>query len=223
MVSIITPVFGKSHLTSEFIKGLIPFIKPDDELIIVDNNSPDNTLSVLNTMKRAIDFDLKIYSHSKNVGFGGANNIGANLAKNNKLLFLSNDVQILGDVVNVAETYLDEKPRDAIGPRLLNYDTGWNTFNEVGTIPYLEGFCFAIRREIFDMVGGFDEKIFIDMEDLDLSYRLHLAGIGLAQVAMPVMHTLGGSFSGLNSPRLDYTLQSQAYFLRKWHLTKKHD
>lgn len=220
MISIITPVFGKSHLTAEYIRELIPYIRPEDELIIVDNNSPDNTLAVLNTMKRQIDFDLTIYSHSKNVGFGGANNIGARLARSDKFLFISNDVQILGDVVGLVDNYLSENPRDAIGPRVLNHDTGWNTFKETGIIPYIEGFCFAVRREVFNMVGGFDDNIFIDMEDLDLSYRLHLAGIGLAQVNMPVMHSLGGSFSGLSNPRLDYTLQSQAYFMKKWNLTK---
>jgi len=223
MVSIITPVFGKAHLTIEFVKQLSPYLTGNHELIIVDNDSPDHTLAALSTLKRSTDVDLTIYSHSKNVGFGKANNIGVNIAKYDKLLFISNDVQVLGDVVGLVDEYLNNSPRNAVGARLLNYNTGWNNFNETGVIPYIEGFCFAVRREVFDMVGGFDENIFIDMEDLDLSYRLHLAGIGLAQIGMPVMHTLGGSFSGLSSSRLDYTLQSQAYFLRKWHLTKKND
>lgn len=221
MISIITPVFGKSQITSEFIQGIAPYMKDDDELIIVDNNSPDNTLAVLGIAKKSFPINIQILSNSKNLGFGTANNLGASLAKNNKLLFISNDVKVVGDILSTVILALDANPRDAIGPRLIDINTGWNTFNEVGVIPYLEGFCFAMRKEVFNMVGGFDENIFIDMEDLDLCFRLHLAGIGLRSVALPVMHELGGSFSSLPSPRLDYTLQSQAYFLKKWGFTKR--
>ena len=125
MLSIITPVFGKSDLTANFVRQISGWLRPDDELIIIDNNSPDNTLSTLNILKKTSPkLNLKIFSHSQNVGFGGANNIGANLAVNNKLLFISNDVEILGDVVTSVDNYLEEYPRRAVGPRLLNYNTG---------------------------------------------------------------------------------------------------
>ena len=44
---------------------------------------------------------------------------------------------------------------------------------EVG---YLSGACFAVRRDAFDAVGGFDASYFLYHEDLDLSLRLRLAG-----------------------------------------------
>lgn len=219
-ISIITPVFGKSSLTSEFIQSLVPYLD-DAELIIVDNNSPDNTLATLGTAKKLYpDVDLTIISNSKNLGFGAANNIGASLAKADKLLFISNDVKILGDVVAPVVEYLNSHGRDACGPNLLAHDTGWNTFKEYGTVAYLEGFCFATHKAHFDLVGGFDEKFFLDMEDLDLCLRLHIAGVGLAQLNLPVLHSLGGSFSGLSVPRMDITLQSLAYFMRKYNFTR---
>jgi len=38
------------------------------------------------------------------------------------------------------------------------------------------GAAFAMRRELFDKLGGFDEDMFLYMEDTDLSLRAQLAG-----------------------------------------------
>jgi GT2 family glycosyltransferase len=71
------------------------------------------------------------------------------------------------------------------------------------------------------MVKGFDENFFLDMEDLDISYSLHLAGVALAQINLPLMHQLGGSFDQLGISRDSITQQSLSYFLQKWNLHRR--
>ncbi|MGQ0617092.1 MAG: glycosyltransferase [Acidimicrobiia bacterium] len=61
----------------------------------------------------------------------------------------------------------------------------------------LAAVAILVRRAAFDAVGGFDEEFFLYGEDIDLSYRLGLAGWVL--VALPVewaVHASGGSSAG---------------------------
>jgi len=219
-LSIITPIFNKATMTANYINTLVQYMDDDVELIIIDNNSSDNSLNILASARKLFPTkNIKIYSHNKNVGFGAANNAGAKLASSENLLFISNDVVVVGDFITPTVEFLTANVA-LCGPHLYSFDTGWNTFKETSVIPYVEGFCMAIQKTQFNMVQGFDEKFFLDMEDLDLSYRLHLAGVALAQLNLPVVHQLGGSFDQLNVNRSDITEQSLAYFMQKWNLTR---
>lgn len=220
-VSVVTPLYNKANMTGDYINSIMNYID-DNELILINNGSLDNTINVVGTAQKLFGQikDITFISKGKNLGFGGGNNLGASLAKNDILLFLSNDVVLLGDFITPIKQYLEQNSRVAIGPRLIAWNAGWNSYKEDSAIPYLEGFCFAVRKEHFNMIGGFDEQFFLDMEDMDLCYRLRFAGIALAQIDLPVLHSLGGSFSTLNRSREDITLESQQKFMKKWGLHK---
>lgn len=227
--SIITPLFNRSDLTAEFLKSVTKYMNNETELILVDNNSGDNTLQLLAGTKKLYNkYNITIISNSTNLGFGTANNIGVKLAKGENIIFISNDVKIMGDFITPMMDYLDKHNNRAVGPRLIRTGTGWNdcfrnkiTGEDIGVISYLEGFCFGLKRAIFQAVGGFPEQIFIDYEDIFLSYKLHLMGVGLSQIQLPLEHSLGGSFGTLSDARIKYTLASQQIFMDYWGFTKK--
>jgi hypothetical protein len=43
-------------------------------------------------------------------------------------------------------------------------------------VDWIDGACLVVRREAYDQVGAFDEKIFLNAEDWDWCYRIRKAG-----------------------------------------------
>ena len=60
-------------------------------------------------------------------------------------------------------------------------------------IDVISGAFFMVRREALDRVGGFDEEFFMYGEDIDLSYRLQMAGFENYYLPYPILHYKGES------------------------------
>jgi GT2 family glycosyltransferase len=73
----------------------------------------------------------------------------------------------------------------------------WERFEEVfGAC----GAAFMIRREVFEALSGFDEDFFLVFEDVDLSYRVRLAGHRCLYVPTArVRHTVSGTLGCLSA------------------------
>lgn len=68
---------------------------------------------------------------------------------------------------------------------------------EEGPCGWLSGSCLLVRREAFELVGGFDEGFFMYFEDLDLCERIGRAGYDVVYVpSVTVRHTGAHSTSG---------------------------
>jgi hypothetical protein len=97
-------------------------------------------------------------------------------------IVLSNDVLCTGPFAHTLEEYGDG---DLVGPLLKEIDIA-----PVGLVHYLEGWCVAIPRRIWDTIGGWDEAMRVSSyEDVEYSHRARVNGFGLVEdKALPFVH-----------------------------------
>lgn len=94
MISIIVPAYNSEPYIKECIDSVILQEFHDCELIIVDDYSTDNTLSICQAYEKQHDI-IKVFSNSSNLGEGLTRNVGINNAKGDYLLFLDSDDKLL--------------------------------------------------------------------------------------------------------------------------------
>jgi GT2 family glycosyltransferase len=119
-LSIILVNWNCLAFTEECVASIFATVKDVDfEVIVVDNASADAPCqSLANRFP-----DVKLLLSEKNLGFGGANNLGARSSSAKLLFFLNPDTLLLGNAVQRMLNELMSRPRAGIiGCRLLNPD-----------------------------------------------------------------------------------------------------
>ncbi|MEM6687464.1 MAG: glycosyltransferase family 2 protein, partial [Bacteroidota bacterium] len=174
----------------------------DAEIIVIDNNSPDDSCD----MMRTIFPEIKLIANQENVGFAKANNQGVQVAKGEYVCILNPDTIVAEDtftqILEFAQTvenlgivgcklidgsgaFLPESKRNIPTPivsvkKILgNSNSGYYSEldkKEIGKVDILVGAFMLLKKSVYDTVGGFDEDYFMYGEDIDLSYKIRKAG-----------------------------------------------
>jgi GT2 family glycosyltransferase len=85
-----------------------------------------------------------------------------------------------------------------------------------GIVDQVIGAYFLIRRSVFEALGGFDERFFVYLEDVDLAYRARRLGYPSYFLAdVPVYHKEMASSGQVRGHRLFYLLRSRTQYARK--------
>ena len=93
-------------------------------------------------------------------------------------------------------------------------------------VDHVIGAFYLIRKSLFESLGGFDERFFVYLEDLDLSLRARQAGWRSVYLATATaFHAGGGTSKQVKAARLFYSLRSRLLYgfkhfseLRAWAL-----
>lgn len=104
---------------------------------------------------------------------------------------------------------------DRLIPRLGHFMAEW-PHDRTREVDHVIGAFFLVRRSIFDALGGFDERFFVYLEDLDFSYRAHQTGWRTVYLAdAQAFHTGGGTSNQIKARRLFYALRSRLLYAFK--------
>lgn len=203
-LSIIILSFNTKKLTLDCVKSALKnykenISKKEIEIIVVDNNSLDGSVLALNAIK-----EIKLIKNKNNFGFSKGNNIGAKKAFGKYILFLNSDTEVLDNNFLQMTRFMDENPKIGIlGAKLLDKNgypqksmgNFYNMFNlflsliglermglvkktseRTEKVDWVSGASLMIRSDLFRKLKGFDEKIFMYMEDVELCFRAKKAG-----------------------------------------------
>ncbi len=130
--SVIIPVFNEEGNIGELIKKTKLLLNPDDELILVDDGSSDNTI------KEIKENNCILISLEKNMGKGYAMRMGIERANGDYIIFMGGDGQ--DDPLEI-DLLLQEVKNGfdyVIGSRFLNFDSSDNRFSDKAVLPVNE-------------------------------------------------------------------------------------
>lgn len=83
-------------------------------------------------------------------------------------------------------------------------------------VDHVMGAFYLMRREVFYGVGGFDQRYFVYLEDVDLSKEVHDAGWGIWYLTeAQAFHVGGGTSRQVKVHRLFYSLRSRLLYAFK--------
>ena len=93
--------------------------------------------------------------------------------------------------------------------------TDWDHLQDAD-VDHVIGAFYAMRRDLFERLGGFDERFFVYLEDLDLSRRIRQHGLRIRFLAAPASFHLGGGLSqNIKARRLFYATRSRILYAYK--------
>jgi len=182
LVSIIIPNFNSSKTISKCLDAIFSSDYKNFEIIIVDDKSTDNCLETIK------NYPVRLIKNKKNLGAAYSRNAGAKSAKGEILVFIDSDVVVKKDTLG---RILDDfKKMPYIGAvqtiyshkcRFKNpssqYKAMYNHYsfscNKSKFIPTIASYCSAVKKKVFDKIGGFDANMIKSYsEDDEFGYRL---------------------------------------------------
>lgn len=186
-----------THNSSRWIPAFLETLKeldyPADKLSLyfVDNASTDNTVELLESFKSSSTHDYHDVNVLKqgNLGFGCGHDAAIQQGKNAFVLITNVDLTFNPDTLRkaVQRAYFDDEDVASWELRQKPYEhpkycdpvtleTNWSSHA-----------CILFRRSAYEKTGGYEPRIFMYGEDVELSYRFRSLGYKLRYVPNAVV------------------------------------
>jgi GT2 family glycosyltransferase len=236
-VSVVIPNWNGRRWLPECLRSLAAQTDPADEVIVVDNGSDDGSLEYLRDEHPRVT----MLAQRRNTGFAYAANRGIEAASGELVALINTDVVLSPDWLQRMAAALSARPAAASAackmlslsePGVL-YDAGDilrrdgaceqrgrftpddGAYDEPGEVFGACAGAALYRRDAVLRVGGFDERYFAYLEDVDLALRLRLTGWTCAYEPAVCWHAGEGSSAQLRGGHLPLVTRNTVLLVAK--------
>ena len=219
------------------------------QIIVIDNDSKDGSVEFLKTFSKKHPNNFKLILNNENTGFGKANNQGVKIADSDYILLLNSDTVTLDDSIEKLIKYYkkNEGVVHFAGAKLFNKDMTpqpstapfftplivfaalflrgdyWgltrSSPNIEKKVDWVSGACILTKKEYYNKINGFDEGVFMYMDEVDLLYRASLKGLNTYFFPEAKFIHIGFASSGSKSYPVIQVFRGLIYFYKQ-HYSK---
>ena len=139
---IILSYFGEKSL-SETVDAVLNSHFPAEkfEIIIVDNNSQDNSHQIIDQYRKKYPQQIKTLFLPQNIGFACGNNEGFKIARGKYSILLNNDCLVDPDWLPELIKTADSDPKAfSIGSKIMLYPANKNVIQNAGSFVFQDGY-----------------------------------------------------------------------------------
>lgn len=177
---------------------------PHFEVIVLDDAS--DISDVQKVVEEFKIWGVKYYRSEHSLGVAGSRNFLMRIAKGDILCIIDDDAHFASDqaLVCIARVFKYRSEVGIVAVKVLDYKAKHPRLllpfpkmvlrrkpwleNTPGYVGYYVGTCHAIRREVLDKCGGYEELLVYGEEELDLAYRALQAGFHIWYDPRVVVH-----------------------------------
>ncbi len=240
LISIIIVNYNTKALTLQCIESIIKYtVGLTYEIIVVDNASSDGSQQAIQTQFP----NVKLINSASNLGFGKANNIGAEHAEGEFLFFLNSDTYLLNNALKIFHDFFTANKTLHIGclgavltdqdfvengtgsefPTLLGYlkTRTKPLLDKIAKKPrenkveYILGADMFVPKSVFEEAGKFDERFFMYYEESDLQLQMAKLGYNRLIISGPKIVHLEGKSSSYNINKIMLVQTSAFKYYKK--------
>ena len=195
-VSAVVLAYGPEPWLERCVRGLLASVDVEVEVVLVDNGGTEGAVERLGVLP-----GVTVVGKGENLGFSGGCNLGAAVATGDYLALVNGDLVVepetIARMIEVASA-----PDVGIAAGSVRLGTDPSLLNTAGNVIHFLGFSWvggfgepaataaidrdvaggmgalvAMRREVWDALGGFAEQYFAFHEDAELSWRCWQRGL----------------------------------------------
>jgi len=212
---------------------------PRNQIIVVDNGSADDSVAAIT----AAYPEVEVIATGSNLGFTGGSNVGINRALErgaNYVFLLNNDTTVEAGAIDALVAAAEANPMAGLLTPVIYYfdhpEKPWFAGSQIDlrqgkalhanaappgrmdppkVIPWASGCAMLIPAQLVKQLGGFDDRFFLNWEDVDLSLRIQSAGFEILLVpSARIYHRVGKSFAAATGPGEYYRVRNNLLFVR---------